>query len=163
MIKPILWLLTISAALVATGCNRADNIDSGTAESAQVDATPFVLSNALARAQQEKKPVLLEFTGSDWCPPCKMLEKEVLSTDEFKKFKETNIIFGKLDYPRRLQQSDEVKKNNAELAEKFGIEAFPTLVLLDGEGKELWRAVGLDDNVSTPKALIGQIEKHTAK
>ncbi len=134
--------LLFGLILLASGCGKAgDNavvVESGQ-ESGEVESTPFVLETALTKAKTENKPVLLEFTGSDWCPPCKQLEKEVLGTGEFKKYQSASLIFGKLDFPRQKQQSDDVKRNNAELAEKFEIKAFPTLVLLNS----VWRETNL--------------------
>ena len=139
--------LFLGLLLLVTGCNQGANntaTESGGSESssAETDSTPFVLDTALAKAKEENKVVLLEFTGSDWCPPCKQLEKNVLSTDDFKQYAAANLVFGKLDFPNRKPQSEEVKKNNAALSEQFNINAFPTLVLLAPDGKELWRQEG---------------------
>ena len=99
-------------------------------------------SAALERAAKQNKMVLLDFTGSDWCGWCIKLQKETFSKPEFKKFAEESLVLLELDFPRGKPQSDEVKKQNEELAKKFGIEGFPTLVLLDPQGKEAARNVG---------------------
>ncbi len=100
--------------------------------------------NSLAAAKKEHKPVLLLFTGSDWCPPCKMLEKNILSSQEFEEFAKKNLVLVKADFPRRPenQLSSEQKNHNDNLNRKFGIRGFPTVLLLDYEGKELNRIVG---------------------
>ncbi|MFN7141963.1 MAG: thioredoxin family protein [Limisphaerales bacterium] len=149
-------LLGLVLFLVACGGQNTD-----TAADMTEETVPFDLNAALTRAQAENKPVLLEFTGSDWCPPCKLMEKEVFSTQEFKQFQDKQIIFGKLDYPRSKPQSAEVKRNNAELAEKFEIQAFPTIVLLDASGQEVWRQEGYGGGGA--KALIAQVEEKTKK
>lgn len=100
------------------------------------------LAEIQARATSEKKPILLEFTGSDWCPPCKMMDKQVFSTDAFQKFAASDLVFVKLDFPRAKAQSAEVKARNEKLAEQFKVEGFPTVILLSPEGKELAREVG---------------------
>ena len=97
---------------------------------------------ALAQAAKENKMVLLDFTGSDWCGWCIKLQKETFSKPEFKKFAEQSLVLVELDFPRGKTQSDELKKQNEELAEKFGVQGFPTLVLLDPQGKEAARNVG---------------------
>lgn len=100
------------------------------------------LDQILAAAQKDKKPVVLEFTGSDWCPPCKMMKKEVFSKPAFESFAKNEIHFVTLDFPKSRPQSDAIKSRNRELAEKFNVEGFPTLVVLDPTGKELGRQVG---------------------
>jgi thiol:disulfide interchange protein len=100
------------------------------------------LDQIQVRAAEAKKPILLEFTGSDWCPPCKMMDKQVFSTEAFQKFAGSNLIFVKLDFPQAKPQTDEIKARNEALAKKFNVEGFPTVVLLSPEGKELAREVG---------------------
>ncbi len=97
---------------------------------------------ALAEAAKENKMVLLDFTGSDWCGWCIKLQKDTFSKPEFKKFAQESLVLVELDFPRGKTQSDELKKQNEELAEKFGVQGFPTLVLLDPQGKEATRNVG---------------------
>lgn len=114
-------------------------------------------AEALKTAASEEKMVLLEFTGSDWCPPCKMLHSEILTKDDFKEFAGENLVLVELDYPNAKPQPDELKKQNAELAETYGIEGYPTLIVLDSAGKEVKREVGLA--WSTPEELIDWIKK----
>ena len=99
------------------------------------------------RAQEEAKAshklLLVNFTGSDWCGYCIQLDRAILSQPLFKDYADKNLILVEIDFPRRKPQSVEVKKQNAELAERYQIEGFPTLVLLNGDGKTLWRYDGL--------------------
>jgi thioredoxin-related protein len=88
-------------------------------------------------ARELNKPMLLDFTGSDWCGWCIRLEREVFSQAEFQDYARKNLIAVKLDFPRRKQQSDALKKQNQTLAEEFGIEGFPTLIVLSPDGKRL--------------------------
>jgi protein disulfide-isomerase len=97
---------------------------------------------ALSQAAKEDKMVLLDFTGSDWCGWCIKLRKETFSQPEFQKFAQEKLVLVELDFPRAKEQNAELKKQNQELAEKFGIEGFPTLVLLDPKGSEVTRNVG---------------------
>ena len=97
---------------------------------------------ALAQAAKEKKNVLIDFTGSDWCPPCIQMEKEVLSQSEFIAFAKNNLVLLKLDFPRRKKLSPEEKEQNHKLGQQFAIEGFPTYVLVDPTGKELKRQSG---------------------
>jgi thiol-disulfide isomerase/thioredoxin len=101
-------------------------------------------AQAQAQAKSESKMVLILFTGSDWCPPCKALERTVLSTPEFAAYARSNLVLVKLDFPRTKPQSESEKSANAALAAKFGVEAFPTVLALGSTGKELKRDVGYD-------------------
>ena len=111
---------------------------------------------ALAEAAKENKMVLLDFTGSDWCGWCIKLQKDTFSKPEFKKFAQESLVLVELDFPRGKTQSDELKKQNEELAEKFGVQGFPTLVLLDPQGKEATRNVGYLQG--GPEAFIQWVE-----
>jgi len=84
-----------------------------------------------------KQPIFAFFTGSDWCGWCKKLNSEVLETKEFKKFAEDNLILFEADYPHEKKQSSKVKQQNEALAAKYKITGFPTVFLLDDEGKVL--------------------------
>jgi protein disulfide-isomerase len=97
---------------------------------------------ALDQAAKQDKLVLLDFTGSDWCGWCIKLRKDTFSKPEFQKFAEEKLVLVELDFPRAKEQNPDLKKQNQELAEKFGIEGFPTLVLLDPKGTEVTRNVG---------------------
>jgi thioredoxin-related protein len=114
------------------------------------------LSSAQAKARAENKMVLLDFTGSDWCAPCKALHKNVLASDEFADYANRNLVLVEADFPRGKTQSDELKKANKKLAERFKIEGFPTVVLLDGSGSQLSEDLGYDG--AKPKEFIAKIE-----
>jgi thiol:disulfide interchange protein len=133
--KSTLHLLT--AVLVTLSCTLT-----GWSADGPFGMTEESLDQIQVRAAEAKKPILLEFTGSDWCPPCKMMDKQVFSTEAFQKFAGSNLIFVKLDFPQAKPQTDEIKARNEALAKKFNVEGFPTVVLLSPEGKELAREVG---------------------
>ncbi len=97
---------------------------------------------ALAQAAKEKKRVLLDFTGSDWCPYCVQMDKEVLNQPDFKAFAANKLILVKLDFPRRKQMPPAEAEQNQKLQQEYAIEGFPTYVLLDPAGKEVRRQVG---------------------
>ncbi len=100
------------------------------------------LPKAQEKAKAEKKLVLIDFTGSDWCPPCKNLHKTVLTAPEFTAFAKDNLVLVEIDFPNSKPQSAELKAANKELAKKFGITGYPTVVVLDASGKELFKKVG---------------------
>ena len=84
-----------------------------------------------------KQPIFAFFTGSDWCGWCMKLRSEALDTKEFEKFAADNLILFEADFPRDKKISGQVKKQNAELAAKYGVRGYPTVFLLDAEGSEL--------------------------
>ncbi len=111
---------------------------------------------ALQQAKSENKFVLLEFTGSDWCPPCMQMHETILSKPEFTAYAKSNLIFVELDFPNEKPQSAAQKKTNQELADKFKADAFPTFILLNSEGTEVWRKVGAF--AQSPTEFISAIE-----
>ena len=113
---------------------------SGAGKSSGIWQTDY--KQALAQAAQEKKRVLLDFTGSDWCPYCVQMDKEVLTRPEFKAFAAHKLILVKLDFPRKKKMSPAEAEQNLKLQQKFTIEGFPTYVLLDPAGTEMRRQVG---------------------
>ena len=101
------------------------------------------LTAAVGKAKAEKKPILALFTGSDWCPPCQQLEKNVLLQPAFKEFAKKHLVTLFLDFPREAKLDEAVKKQNDSLAKKFSVEAYPTILILSADGqKELWKQVG---------------------
>jgi protein disulfide-isomerase len=100
------------------------------------------LDESLKKAADEKLLILLEFTGSDWCPPCKKQAQDVFAQPAFEGFAKTNLVPVKIDFPRRSEQSPETQAANQALAKKYNVDGFPTLILLDSKGGELAREVG---------------------
>ena len=90
---------------------------------------------ALEKAKKEKKYVLVDFSGSDWCGWCIKLDKEVFQKKEFQSYAEKNLVMVLLDFPRRTKISSKLKKQNNELMKKFGVRGFPTVLVLSPEGK----------------------------
>lgn len=115
------------------------------------------LAKAQAEAKKERKLVLLDFNGSDWCPPCRVLKKEVFSSPEFQKFAKQNLILVDVDFPENKPQPKKLKAANQALAEKFGVDGFPTVVVLGSDGKELEKKSGYQGE--SPKAYIAELEK----
>ena len=97
-----------------------------------------------AKAEKENRCVLLLFTGSDWCPACRELKKNVLDSEVFRRFAEKELVPVWIDFPRKEKQANPLRKANEALLDKFLGEdaAFPTTVLLDPKGKVLGRIVG---------------------
>jgi protein disulfide-isomerase len=115
------------------------------------------LDKAKATAKEEKKLVLLDFTGSDWCPPCKALHKNVLSSKEFADFAKDNLVLVEVDFPQQKKLPEAQKKANETLAKEFKIEGFPTIVVLDPDGKQLSKDVGYSGQ--SAKEFVAKLQK----
>lgn len=87
-------------------------------------------------AEKSKKDLLVDFTGSDWCGWCIKLNEEVFSHAPFKEGVKDKFVLVELDYPQdKSKLSAETIKQNEELAEKYKVQGFPTILLCDASGK----------------------------
>ena len=95
---------------------------------------------AKKQAAEGKKDILMDFTGSDWCHWCVKLDEEVFNTEKFKAEGTKAFVLLKLDFPNDKSKVTEAEQaQNKELAEKFGIRGYPTILLADATGKEFAR------------------------
>lgn len=94
------------------------------------------INKAMEISKKTKKPLLLFFTGSDWCGWCIRLQKEVLKTPEFAKWAKDNVVLVELDFPRRAQQSPELVKQNMELQQVLGVRGYPTVWFVNASKKD---------------------------
>jgi protein disulfide-isomerase len=114
------------------------------------------LPKAEAQAKAENKIVLMDFTGSDWCGWCIKFKKEVLDTPEFQEYAAKNVVLVEVDFPNKKEQSADLKAANKALEKQYKVNGFPTLVVLDKDGKEIGRQVGYAKG--GPKAFIEKLE-----
>ena len=121
-------------------------------ESAWVTSVP----EAKAQAKKENKLVLINFTGLDWCVPCKEMEKETYTKPEFLDYAKKNLVLVQLDFLPIKKQSDDLVKANTELQHEFNVEVFPTTFLINPDGKILWNKRGYLKG--GPTAMIGELE-----
>ena len=128
-------LFTVSRTLVGTtDANLNSALDDSTHGTWEIN-----FEQALARAKTENKPMLLDFTGSDWCGWCIRLDKEVFSQPEFMTYAADSLVLVELDFPRSKMQSAEIKAQNKALAKKYSIRGYPTIVLLTADGELIAR------------------------
>ena len=80
-------------------------------------------------AQKTNKPILTNFTGSDWCGWCKVLSREVFTTPEFKKWAKKNVVLLEIDFPRKTKLSDKLRQQNYAMQKAFGVRGYPTIWL----------------------------------
>ena len=98
---------------------------------------------AKAQSAKECKPILMEFTGSDWCPPCMALAKNVFAKDAFKKEMPKHFILLKLDSPRdKSKTTDAEKAQYKELSAHYKVRGVPAIYLTDAEGNPFYSTSG---------------------
>ena len=94
------------------------------------------VDEAYELSQKTGKPIMANFTGSDWCGWCKRLTKSVFIHDEFKTWAEKNVVLLELDFPRRKHIPQEIKQQNASLRKAFSIRGYPTIYVFDLDRKD---------------------------
>lgn len=111
---------------------------------------------AKERAKTDKRLILVDFTGSDWCGWCIKLDREVFSKPEFKDYADKNLVLLEVDFPRRKELSATQKAHNLELAEQYGVQGFPTIIVLNGDGKKVGE---LGYMPGGPSAFLAELDK----
>lgn len=170
---PALLGLTL-LALPACG-RRSESVDSSSAQTTPPAQTATAAQTAssdqatpskpgwitsVEQGQQEAKVnnklVLLDFTGSDWCGWCVLLDREVFSKPKFKDYASKNLVLVEVDFPKRKPVPDAARRENLRLAQRYQIQGFPTIIVLNGDGQ----VVGEFGYVKGgPDAFIAVLEK----
>jgi thioredoxin-related protein len=112
-------------------------------------------AKAVETAKAENKNLLLDFTGSDWCGYCKLLDKQVFSTPQFKEWAK-NYVLVQVDFPH-APLAAHLKAQNDDLKAKYPVTGYPTIVIMDASGAVLARKVGYQPG-SGPAAYIDELD-----
>jgi protein disulfide-isomerase len=146
-----------------SGCGRQNDLvvsnGKATNEAAAVDSKPGWTTSyeqGQQEAQANNKLILLDFTGSDWCGWCKLLDREVFSQPQFKEYAKQNLVLVELDFPKRKRISDAIRNQNLQLAMRYQIQGFPTLIVLNGEGQKVGELGYMEGG---PAVYIAQLER----
>jgi thioredoxin-related protein len=101
-------------------------------------------NEALEQAIAEDKPLILVFSGSDWCPPCKRLDKNIWTSDKFKSFSSKEYVLYKADFPRKKinKLPQEQLNQNKKLAERFNPKGYYPLVLVLDKSEQVLGTTG---------------------
>ncbi len=94
------------------------------------------LDEAYALSKKTGKPIMANFTGSDWCGWCKKLTASVFSQPEFKTWAEKNVVLLELDFPRRKNIPENIRQQNANLQQAFQVMGYPTVWVFDLDKNE---------------------------
>lgn len=126
----LLNLLFLAAILsFGTTAVNAQPLKTGmpVAYKASMDGWLVKLQEAQALSQKTGKPIMANFTGTDWCSWCIKLKKEVFLTPEFKAWAKENVILLELDFPKRFQLPAEIKQQNYQMSQALGVRGYPTI------------------------------------
>jgi thioredoxin-related protein len=115
------------------------------------------LPEAADQASKENQLLLLDFTGSDWCGWCMKLEAETFSRPEFVEYAAKNLVLVQIDFPTHKQQADDLKQANRALKNKYGVNGFPTVLVIKPDGTVLWEQRGY--LAGGPRAMIDAVNK----
>lgn len=155
------WVAVAAVTLGLAGAARAEEAEAvETPEVTQAKAGEWITDydRAAAAAAELGRPMLLDFTGSDWCGWCIRLDEEVFSKPEFTAYAEEALVLVKLDFPQDIPQSRELIRQNEALMEQYGVEGFPTIILVDADGEVLaetgYRRGGAEAYVKHLKELL---------
>ena len=113
-------------------------------------------NSALRQARAQGKPILINFTGSDWCGWCMKLKAEVFDKPEFADFANANLVLLEVDFPRRKAQTEQQRINNSILQNKYQVEGYPTLVVAGDNGRPMHM---LGYVPGGPRAFIAQVKR----
>lgn len=94
---------------------------------------------AMAEASASGRPILVNFTGSDWCGWCVRLREQVFDTGIFASWAKDNVVLLECDFPRTHLLPPPLRKQNEDLANQYGVDRFPTVVLITATGEEIAR------------------------
>ena len=113
------------------------------------------VSQAIEESKVSGKPIFVFFTGKEWCSWCKKLERQVLSKEGFINYAKENLVLLELDFPRGRRN---LPQKQIELARKFNIKGYPTVILMDSSTKKIaktgYEAMSPEQYVEHVKALL---------
>ena len=169
--------LLCAVLVVVIGCGQSETVESSPPQTDQTVSSDQTASSSqkapsqvspskpgwitsYEEGQQEAKVnnklVLLDFTGSDWCGWCILLDREVFSKPQFKEYASKNLVLVEVDFPKMKPMSEEIRRQNLSLAQRYQIQGFPTIVVLNGDGQ----VVGAFGYMKGgPDAVIAELEK----
>lgn len=149
-------IVVAAAALVLGGISLTDS-----AFSQGIKAGEWTMDYdaALKFAQKEKLPVLLNFTGSDWCSWCKLMQRNVFAQDKWAQYAQNRMVLVTLDFPRNKSLvSPEYAARNNRLQQQYGVQGYPTYIVLDSDGKTILGKLGAGRE-KTAESFIREVEE----
>jgi thioredoxin-related protein len=153
-LKRILFLLVAAFMFLGTTLNAKVMTDG-----AKVGIWTMDYSAALKLAKEKNMPLLLNFTGSDWCVYCKLMAEKVFSQKEWDDYSKNHLILVTLDFPKdQTIVPDKYKMRNSQLQSEMGVSGYPTFILLDSDGKTKLAQLGTVPDI-TAQRFIADVEQ----
>ena len=158
-----LFRIVLGAVLLAlAGCDSSAPTDTSSTQTTSTQTPPSKpgWGTSYEEGRQEAKAgnklVLLDFTGSDWCGWCIMLDREVFPQPQFKEYASKNLVLVEVDFPKRKSVSAAMKEQNERLLLRYQVQGFPTIIVLNSEGQMV---AELGYMQGGPDAFIAVLEK----
>ncbi len=122
-----------------------------------LQSQPVSFESAQQQAKELNRPLLLVFSGSDWCRPCIEFDTAVLSQQSFHDYCNNNIVFYKADFPRKKELIATQWEENEALADQYNPDGnFPYIVLFNAQGEKLKSKKGGFKSLSELQAWVEQ-------
>ncbi len=154
-------LFSLMALITTIGYSQESNYK------AKIDGWYVDIDEAYEISKKTGKPILANFTGSDWCGWCKRLVSSVFSKPDFQKWAEENVILLELDYPRRTKVPEDIRRQNQQLKNAFKITGFPTIWVFnidkDKEGKFNIESLGKTGYRKTVAEFTNDVDRMLAR
>lgn len=139
MSRIVFTFLLFAASLLTTQANAQSTGVHPVSTDVYTAENPGWLTNldeAYALSKKTGKPIMANFTGSDWCGWCKKLTASVFSQPEFKTWADKNVVLLELDFPRRKTIPEHIRQQNASLQQAFQVSGYPTVWVFDLDKNE---------------------------
>ena len=148
-------MMGMAAGVLMINAQAADKVE---IDGASVGVWTMDFDAAVKLAGEKKLPLILNFTGSDWCGWCKLMDKNVFAEEAWKTYAKENVLLVTLDFPQDKSVVPEkyVARNKA-LQEKFGVRGYPTYVVLDNDGDTKLGQLGAGRD-KTPSSFIEEFK-----
>lgn len=144
-----------------TAPSKAPAVQEGpTVDGAEVGVWTHDYDAAKKLAKEKKLPLFINFTGSDWCYWCKLMDKSVFSTAKWQEWAKKNIVLVWIDFPSPKNKGLVPQKyvaRNEKLQNSFGVEGYPTYIILDSDGETKKGTMGASRNAN-PETFIKELE-----
>lgn len=148
------WL--IASGAIASVATAAGDIQT---EGATVGEWTMDFAAAKELAEEKQLPLFLDFTGSDWCGWCKLMQREVFAKEAWQDYAEDNLVLVTIDFPRdKSTVPEKYRERNDKLKEKYGVRGYPTYIILGPNGEEQIGQLGASRE-ATPEMFIDQVEE----
>jgi protein disulfide-isomerase len=158
-------ILVLTLVVLAANLSFAQN--GVLAYKAEAEGWLVDINEAYKISEKTGKPIMANFTGSDWCGWCKKLKAEVFDTPEFKKWAEKTVVLVELDFPRRKVIPENIKQQNAGLQQAFQVTGYPTIWVFnmgkDDKGQYTINALGKTGYVKGTAAFTKGVDEMIKK